>query len=216
MHGAAPFGPAAPPWRADDYGGAEVFASPYGAPPYGATARRPWRGRRRTASRGACILVLRNFVVNENLLKVRGTLGVEALVGGGAPRTPGRVQARPRGTVDCAFISSHPALIKCIRTVFAPRPLRFRAFVRPDPRICDEHLLETTFQRATPPRFAVQRCRSGDRRRGWLSCSPSHVRPSAALCYCTPVGRRPWLLLVVDMMKQRRSPQGSRGKRTRA
>ena len=28
--------------------------------------------------------------------------------------------------------------------------LRFRVFVRPDPRVCDEHLLETTFQRATP------------------------------------------------------------------
>ena len=36
-------------------------------------------------------------------------------------------------------------------TVLAPRPLRFRVFVRPDPRVCDEHLLETTFQRATPP-----------------------------------------------------------------
>ena len=28
MHGAAPFEPAAPPWRAYDYGGAEIFASP--------------------------------------------------------------------------------------------------------------------------------------------------------------------------------------------
>ena len=121
------------------------------------------------------ILVLRNFVVNENLLKVRGTLGVEALVCRGARRTPGRVQARPCGTVDCAFISSHPALMKCVRTVFAPRPLRFRVFVRPDPRVCEEHLLETTFQRATPPRFAVQRCRSGYRRRRWLSCSLPHV-----------------------------------------
>ena len=98
-----------------------------------------------------------------------GTLGVEALVGGGAHRTPGRVQARSRGTVDCDFISSHPALMKCVRTVFAPRPLRFRAFVRPDPRVCDEHLLETTFQRATPPRFAVRTCHSGGWRRVWLS-----------------------------------------------
>ena len=54
MHGTAPFERAAPPWRADDYGGAEVFASSYGAPPYGATARRPWRGGRRKTSRGAC------------------------------------------------------------------------------------------------------------------------------------------------------------------
>ena len=43
-------------------------------------------------------------------------------MGGGAHRTPGRVQAHPRGTVGCTFISSHPALIKCVRTVFAPRP----------------------------------------------------------------------------------------------
>ena len=43
-------------------------------------------------------------------------------MGGGAHRTPGRVQAHPRGTVGCTFISSHPALMKCVRTVFAPRP----------------------------------------------------------------------------------------------
>ena len=39
----------------------------------------------------------------------------------------------------------------------------------PRPRVCDEHLLETTFQRATPPRFAVRTCHSGGWRRVWLS-----------------------------------------------
>ena len=57
----------------------------------------------------------------------------------------------------------------CSDCVCSPS-LRFRVFVRPDSRVCDEHLLETTFQRATPPRFAVRTCHSGDRRRGWLTC----------------------------------------------
>ena len=47
--------------------------------------------------------------------------------------------------------------------------------------VCDEHLLETTFQRATPPRLAIRTCHSGNWRRVWLSLCLPYARPSAAL-----------------------------------
>ena len=57
----------------------------------------------------------------------------------------------PRDSRLRVHLISPPALMKCVRTVFAPRPLRFRAFVRPDPRVCDEHLLETIYSTRHPP-----------------------------------------------------------------
>ena len=84
-------------------------------------------------------------------------------------------------------------------TVLAPRPLRFRVFVRPDPRVCDEHLLETTFQRATPPSV-----RGSNVPLRWSAARVALLLASAR----PPIGcavlhaRRPWRLLLVVDMKQ--------------
>ena len=57
----------------------------------------------------------------------------------------------------------------------------------PTHRDCDEHLLETAFQRATPLGSRFEGAAQVIGGAGGSSCSLLRVRPSAALC-CTPVG----------------------------
>ena len=76
-------------------------------------------------------------------------------------------------------------------TVLAPRPLRFRVFVRPDPRVCDEHLLETTFQRASSRSSLIKRVGQVI---GGVCGSRSDLH-TPDLQQRLHAGRRPWLAL---------------------
>ena len=131
-----------------------------------------------------------------------GTLGVEALVGGGAHRTPGRVQAHPRGTVGCTFISSHPALIKCVRTVFAPRPFASVCLCVLIPASATNTCLKPHFN-APPP--LGSRFERATQMVGGVCGSRSDLH-TPDLRQRLHAGRRPWLLLVVADLKDGAQP----------